>query len=178
MNIQPAQTVRVETLFLAAEEGFPNNPDLPLLVYRQALRNVSPDEAGEVERRIQGNGWGGSWRNGVFGYHHYHSNAHETLGVCAGWARVQFGGPSGPIVAIEAGDVAILPAGTGHKCVEASADFLVVGAYPAGQEDHDLIRGDPAEQAAAQQRIAATPLPESDPVYGQEGPLFSHWKAL
>ena len=178
MDIQPAETVTVETHLLAADEGFPNNPELPLLVYRQALGDAGPDAAGEVERLFQANGWGGSWRNGVFGYHHYHSNAHETLGVCGGRARVQFGGPSGPIVAVEAGDVAILPAGTGHKCVDASEDFLVVGAYPTGQEDYDLIRGDPGEQAAAQQRIAATSLPESDPVYGQEGPLFSHWKAF
>ena len=61
------------------------------------------------------------------------------MGDCTGRGRVQFGGSSGPIVVVEAGDVAIRPAGTGHKCVEASPDFLVVAAYPAGLEDYESL---------------------------------------
>lgn len=176
MENSSVQKTSVETHLLSATAGFPNNPKLPLLVYRRALAGIGPEAAGQVERRFVENGWVGTWRNGVFSYHHFHSNAHEVLGVCTGSARVQLGGPSGPIVAVEAGDVAILPAGTGHKCIEASEDFLVVGAYPAGQEDYDLLRGNPAEQEAAERRIAEVPLPQSDPVYGAKGPLLEHWK--
>ena len=166
---------RIESHRLAASTGFPNNPVLPLLVYRQAIPHERPDTAREVEQRLEANGWSGAWRNGVYAYHHFHSNAHELLAVCAGHAEIQFGGPSGPVVAIAAGDVAILPAGTAHKRVRATDDFLVVGAYPAGQEDYDLCRGEPEKQAAAAERIARVPLPGADPLFGTDGPLFDHW---
>ena len=176
MNTQPTNQLQVQPHLLPADEGFPNNPRLPLLVYQQALQGVSRRSAGDIEWLFETNGWQGTWRDGVYDYHHYHSNTHEVLGVCAGRAKVQFGGPSGPIVAIEAGDIAILPAGTGHRCEEASEDFLVVGGYPAGREDYDLLRGDPAERPAAEERIAAVPLPSADPIYGAEGPLNEHWR--
>jgi uncharacterized protein YjlB len=42
-----------------------------------------------------------------------------------------------------------------------------VGAYPRGQEHYDLLRGDdPAEVAAARERIAALGAPPRDPVGG------------
>lgn len=176
MAKQPAAQVTVEARLLAAQNGFPNNAKLPLLVYKQVIGSDSRDAAAAFERLFGENGWGGSWRNGVFGYHHFHSNAHEMLGICTGNAQIQFGGPQGPVVSVAAGDMAILPAGTSHKKVEATADFLVVGAYPAGQEDYDLMRGDPQERPAAEKRIAAVPLPQADPIYGATGPLLQHWK--
>lgn len=173
----PQQPAGIDAHLLIAESPFPNNPDLPLLVYRQALGETGDRAAQELERLFAENGWVGSWRNGVYDYHHYHSNAHEVLSICAGRATIQFGGPSGPILQVEPGDVAILPAGTAHKKVEASSDLLVVGAYPAGQEDYDLVRGEEKKQADAEERIAAVPLPNADPVYGPQGPLFDHWAA-
>ncbi len=66
------------------------------------------------------------------------------------------------------------PAGTGHRRATADADFTVVGAYPAGQEDYDVLRGDdPAGVEAARERIAALGAPDADPV-GGEG--ISHWQ--
>jgi uncharacterized protein YjlB len=160
---------------LAPTRGFPNNPRLPLLLYRQSLRLDSKDPAATFESTFKQNGWEGSWRNGVYSFHHYHSNAHEVLGVAAGSATVHFGGPGGPAVDIRAGDVAILPAGTGHRRDSASPDFLVVGAYPAGQTDYDMMRvADDTDAAIA--RIAAVALPEMDPVFGPEGPLHQHWR--
>lgn len=147
----------------------PNNPKLPLVVYSIALA-PSHDLAKAFEKRFAENGWTNSWRNGVFTYHHYHSNTHEVLGIAQGQAHVCFGGEAGEVLALRAGDVAILPAGTGHKCESATEDFLVVGAYPDGR-DYDICRGDPAEHDSAVKRIASLPLPRKDPVFGESGVL-------
>ncbi len=169
------RTPEIRTETLADDGTFPNHPRWPLLCYKGALR-VGPDTDDDFAALVEANEWGGAWRDGVFSFHHYHSNAHEVLGVCRGSARIQFGGPSGPVVAVEAGDVTILPAGTAHKKVQGSARFLVVGAYPEGHEDYDLLRGAPDERPAADHRIAAVPLPPADPVFGPNGPLFEHWR--
>ncbi len=145
----------------------PNNPTLPLVIYRVALA-PSDDLAKDFERRFAANGWTNSWRNGVFDYHHYHSNTHEVLGVAKGEARICFGGEQGEVLAVGAGDVAILPVGTGHKCEWASKDFLVVGAYPDGRH-YDICRGNRAEHDGAVARIANVPLPKRDPVFGGDG---------
>ncbi len=176
MKRMPMESIDVETHLLTAGEGIPNNPTLPLVVYRQALGEVHEGNAEEVERLMMENQWTGTWQNGVYPFHHFHSNAHETLVVCGGEAQVHFGGPDGPIVEVRSGDVAVLPAGTGHKRIAASNLFLVVGGYPEGQEDYDLLRGDPSEQAEAEKNIITTELPDSDPIYGAEGPLLQAWK--
>ena len=86
----------------------PNNPTLPLLVYRGAI-DVSgqKDPAARVERIFARNGWDDSWRNGIYSFTHFHSMIHEVLGVAAGRARVRFGGKAGEELEIEAGDVAV-----------------------------------------------------------------------
>ena len=93
------------------------------------------------------NGWGGSWRNGIFPFHHYHSTSHEVLGIARGSARVRFGGEKGQTVEVAAGDVVVIPAGVGHKNEGSSPDLLVIGAYPEGR-DYDLCRGEPGRAAA------------------------------
>ncbi|MEX1018501.1 MAG: cupin domain-containing protein, partial [Litorilinea sp.] len=119
-------------------------------------------------------GWTNWWRNGIFAYHHYHSTAHEVLAIARGHARVQFGGEQGEIVPVRAGDVVLIPAGVGHKNLGASADLLVVGAYPPGQM-WDLCRGAPGERPQVLTNIQAVPLPATDPVYGATGPRHVHW---
>lgn len=156
---------------------FPNNENLPVLIYKHAIAGDAAgggDLASAFEGMFREYGWGGTWRNGIYSYHHYHSTAHEVLGVARGTARVQLGGENGITVHVEAGDVLLLPAGVAHKNLGSDAEFLVVGAYPKGQS-YDMNYGREGERPAADRNIAQTPLPDSDPVYGSDGPLIEHW---
>lgn len=112
--------------------------------------------------------------NGVFPYHHYHSNAHEVLGAISGSAKLQLGGDAGYTANVEAGDVVVLPAGTAHKKLTATPDFRIAGAYPGAWTITPARRAD--DFAAALPEIREVPLPERDPVYGEAGPLLRLWK--
>jgi uncharacterized protein YjlB len=127
------------------------------------------------ERTFARNGWGDQWRNGIYPYVHYHSMIHEALGIARGRARVRFGGAQGEEVDLLAGDVAILPAGTGHQCLWAAPELLVIGAYPRGGR-YDLCLGSKAEHARARKTIPLVPLPDSDPLHGPDGPLVELWR--
>jgi uncharacterized protein YjlB len=162
--------------FLLKDDGtIPNNEDLPLLVYEDAIRLPQEDAASIMEEVFSLNRWGKSWRNGVYGYHHYHSTAHEVLGVYSGTADIQLGGAKGITQKVRAGDVLVIPAGVGHKKLNSSHDFAVVGAYPEGQH-WDMCYGKPEERPEADQNIARVPLPSTDPVYGAEGQLRTAWQ--
>jgi uncharacterized protein YjlB len=154
--------------------AIPNNPKLPFLIYEGALELEGADPAAACERLFAANGWGGSWRDGIYGFPHYHSTAHEVLGVCRGKASVRLGGGTGIETTVRAGDVVVIPAGGGHQNLGSSPDFLVVGAYPAGRE-WDVCRGRPEERPRALENIARVPLPDADPLYGARGPLVEHW---
>lgn len=172
------QPVSVTALPVAGDGPFPNNSRLPVLVYRQAFALPSSINAAAelIEKRFEHNGWSGGWRNGVYDFHHFHANSHEVLGCYAGSVLVQLGGPSGPELEVRRGDVVVLPAGVAHRRLRASADYRIVGAYPAGQS-FDMHRGDPAELAAVQRLVSTVGVPASDPVHGKSGPLFEHWSA-
>ena len=119
--------------FTLADDGhIPNNPALPVLVYRDVAEVAGGPAA--CEELFTRHGWGGTWRSGIFPFHHFHSVSHEVLGIVSGTAGVTLGGPQGRRLDVRAGDVLVLPAGTGHCREAASADLLVVGAYPRGQE--------------------------------------------
>jgi uncharacterized protein YjlB len=162
--------------YLFADDGnVPNNPRLPLIVYRGALE-TGDDAAASCMALFDRNGWTGAWQNGVYSHHHYHSSAHEVLGIAAGWVRVRLGGEGGQTVELRAGDVVVIPAGVAHKNEGASPDLLVVGAYPRGQSP-DVRGPGAADYGRALPRIAAVPLPAADPVHGAWGPLLERWRA-
>ena len=168
------KTSKYKTVFLPEDGPFPNNPILPLLFYPGAFPSSAGDLASAVEARFEENGWPPAWRNGVYEFHHYHATAHEVLGVYRGSARIQFGGPSGPVIEIKAGDAALLPAGTSHKRIDSSRDFAVVGAYPPGQRP-DMCYGRPEERPAADEQIRRVPFPAWDPVLGEKGGVPDAW---
>jgi uncharacterized protein YjlB len=142
-----------------------NPPRFPVLLYHGV--DAALDGTDPVRRLFAGQGWGGSWVDGVFDFHHFHSTSHEVLAVVSGRATLELGGPQGRSFDVAAGDVLVLPAGTGHRRASADAGFTVVGAYPAGQEDYDLLRGEtPEEVEAARERIARLQAPPEDPVGG------------
>jgi uncharacterized protein YjlB len=154
----------------------PNHPRWPLVIYRNAVSLPKAfDPAAVFEELFGANGWGDSWRNGVYDYLHYHSRIHEVMGVARGSAVVQFGGKEGRKVTVKRGDVVVLPAGAGHECVSASDDFLVVGAYPASGT-YDVCRTSPEEYAKALKTVPKVPPPRRDPVYGKAGPLLKLWQ--
>ena len=161
-----------ETLRFGAGPDVPNHR-WPALVYRRALADGAG--ARDAIRLLAENGWGGAWTDGVYPFTHYHSNAHEVLAVVAGAARLQLGGETGRAVEVAAGDVVVLPAGTGHRRLEADGDFSVVGAYPEGQHDWDLRRPDREDAPAPRARVLAVPRPQADPIAGADGPLRSLW---
>jgi uncharacterized protein YjlB len=154
----------------------PNNGKLPMLLYKGVVRlDGEADPAAVFEELFQASGWGDSWRNGIYPYVHYHSRIHEVLGIARGHARVRFGGDDGKEIEVKAGDVAVLPAGTGHHCLKASKDFLVVGAYPPAGT-YDECTGKPDEHARALKTIPKVAKPKADPVFGRGGPLAELWK--
>jgi uncharacterized protein YjlB len=164
------------SIFHFDDDGvFPNNDQLPVVVYEHAFQ-ISNEEvaADEIEKLLEKNRWHHPWRAGIYDYQHYHSTAHEVLICYSGSASVLLGGDSGVTVEFKLGDVILLPAGTAHKCLGATADFKCIGAYPEDQL-FDMNYGHQEERAKARENIIKVPLPAFDPVYGADGPLAFHW---
>ncbi|UVC12642.1 cupin (plasmid) [Rhizobium sp. TH2] len=164
--------MNIETLLLKPNGFVPNHPALPVIVYRQAL--IVPEGlAAAFEAEFARNGWQHVWRNGIYNYHHYHTKAHEALGIAGGKARVALGGQGAQLVDVSAGDCLLLPAGTGHCRLSATADFLVIGAYPPGQTA-DMKTDAPSEADLTAIRDCA--LPDTDPVTAGAGTLNRLWR--
>jgi uncharacterized protein YjlB len=163
-----------ETIVSGRDGPFPNSP-YPALVYRRVIGTQSGPAA--FEDLFAANGWTGSWRNGIYGFDHFHTTAHEVLGIAAGEVNALLGGPNGRSVKLQAGDVVVLPAGMSHRNLGSSSDLLVVGAY-AGGRTADLRRGTEEDVDAAALAASRVPLPDGDPVTGPGGALVQLWTAV
>ena len=161
---------------LKRHKNFPNN-ELPVLIYKKTLRlPLQKNKAADIiQHLLLHNGWSNSWRNGIYDFHHYHSNTHECIVIAMGSAIIILGGPGGKKIKLAQGDVLILPAGVGHKCVSYTKNFFCVGAYPQGK-DYDINTGTPEEYKIALPRIRKLAVPLRDPVFGRSGFLEGYWK--
>lgn len=162
-----------ETLHFEPQDGFPNSP-LPVLIYRQVLAGTGEELATAFESLFEAHRWRPQWRYGLLDFDHFHSTAHEALGIFCGHARIRLGGPGGDEFDVAAGDVLVLPAGTGHASLQSSRDFQMVGAYPPGQQ-WEIEQGDPDRLAEAQTRVAQVAMPDDDPVGGE---LLALWQRI
>ena len=168
--------LEIQTHLFKDDGVIPNNDRLPLVLYRSAIRDLPgsrPEQA--FKRLFESNDWGGTWVNGIYDFHHYHGCSHEVLGIAAGSADVQFGGPTGAVLTVQAGDAVVIPAGVGHCRQDTRPGLVVVGAYPRGQEDVDLKRANARDRAEALSEIPNVALPDLDPVAGSGAGLPLIW---
>ena len=118
--------------------------------------------------RFRDNGWAGLWTDTIYDYMHFHSNAHEVLGIANGKVSLRLGGENGSLIRLKAGDMLILPAGVGHRRVGGDDGLKVIGAYPRGQSHYDMKRKG--------KTIPKVPLPDTDPFFGMDGFLVEGWQ--
>ncbi|MBM7049311.1 MULTISPECIES: cupin [Rhizobium] len=163
--------MNTEEIVFQPSDWVPNNQRFPVLIYKDALP-IGASSA-DFETLFAANGWTGVWKNGVFDYQHYHSGAHEVLGVGRGSATLLAGGPEGQPIEISEGDCLILPAGTGHQNLGCSWDFEVVGAYPEGQHADIQTAAATSEMLAM---ISSLPVPVTDPILGSSASLVESWR--
>jgi uncharacterized protein YjlB len=156
------------------EGFFPNNPHCPLLIYQQSF-STPCESPKNIQLWLKQNDWEHPWVDGIYDFHHYHSNTHEVLVIISGYCQAQFGGDKGVIYTVNPGDVVILPAGVAHKSVNMSADFKCIGAYPF-DVDYDMNYGKAEEFYKAIEAIKQVGLPKKDPIFGEHGLLFNYWK--
>jgi len=171
------RTCKTNTFRFRDDGETPNNPKGPLVIYRSpvCLRSAF-DPAAIFEDLFASNGWTDSWRDGIYDFLHFHTHRHEVLGIARGHVQVRFGGAKGKRLRLKSGDVAILPAGTGHRRVDASDDLLVIGAYPQNSGVYDQPKPQEIDHRKAINDIVKVPGPKADPVYGPQGLLTVLWQ--
>jgi len=66
----------------------PNHPRWPFIIYKSAVRLPQTlDPAAVFEELFGSNGWGDTWRDGIYDYVHYHSRTTKCLASRAAAAR-------------------------------------------------------------------------------------------
>lgn len=159
---------------LTDDGTFPNNENIPTLIYKDPLGKGRKITARDFEAIFDNNSWPSAWRYGIYTFQHYHSTAHEVLGVYKGATQVQLGGTTGFTQRVEPGDVIVIPAGVAHQNVGSNTGFKCVGGYANGDQ-WDMNYGKPEERPRADENIADVSHPIADPIFGDSGPLVDHW---
>ncbi|CAF1107674.1 unnamed protein product [Adineta steineri] len=173
--------IKIEKFFVRDDEQFfPNNNQLPVIVYRQVFDTKSVS-ASKWEQLFQENNFGKSWRDGIFTYHHYHSTAHEALGCYGGHAQVRLGGDNEQVrkdIELNAGDCILIPTGVAHKNMGQDSEFGVVGAYDLDGKSYDMNYGkDAEERRKAEENMKKVQVPRMDPVVGKKnGGVIEFWQ--
>ena len=158
---------RVRKIHFGKAGDVPNSA-LPVLLYRSVISPHGAETANVFRERFKAAGWTGIWTDTIYDYTHFHSNAHEVLGIAEGKVTLRLGGDDGSLFRLKAGDMLVLPAGVGHRRVGGDDGLKVIGAYPRGQSHYDMKR-----EGRAIPRVA---LPSTDPFYGSDGPLIKAWR--
>lgn len=174
MPLNPVARDRASLEAVMLESGG-TAPDcaLPVVIVREAIDGPRAGRIGEAQIRelFRWNGWRGFWADTIHDFDHYHST-HEALAIAHGQAVMLLGGEGGREVELHEGDLLVLPAGTVHRRLSASHDFLACGAYPPDHEA-DLLRPEAGPDRDKVQ--ASVPLPDFDPFYGEHGPVTRIW---
>jgi len=152
----------------------PNNDECSAMHYRAVVEITGSDPAAHFEALFDANNWPSAWRNGIFSYHHFHTTAHEVLGIYSGRASVQLGGENGDVFEVQTGDVVVVPAGVGHKKIKCDGNLGVVAGYANG-DSADMCTPDAERYGNRCVRVSGVAAPTHDPVYGNPGPLHRHW---
>jgi uncharacterized protein YjlB len=168
------EAYKIDKYYLKDDGVYPNSR-LPVLHYKQVLKLPHFFASSYIRNLFKVNHWSNSWKAGIFEYHHYHSNAHEVLGVYEGKAKLLLGGEHGVELIIERGDVLIIPAGVAHKNLSPENDVKCVGAYAEGK-NYDIKYGKPGDRPHADRNIRNVNSPSRDPVFGLENNLSTSWR--
>jgi uncharacterized protein YjlB len=153
-------------------KSVPNNQHLPVLLYSGVVEPSPTRPTAKFEELFRRNWWMPQSRNSIYDFHHYHSTAHEVLGCARGEARLLLGGEGGHELMMRTGDVLVLPVGVGHRKLDATPDFLVIGAYPL-EMDWDICKTAPTPETM--ERMRRLSVPTFDPVTGLNGRLPKLW---
>lgn len=178
MEITALASLRVSKHHIPPHARIPNSSATgkPLLVYHSAFGPASAVTPDKVETHLGSVGAVlPQWRYGMYATTHFHSTTHEVLAVTHGRARLCFGGEQNEgraEVEVGVGDVIVVPAGVGHRLLEelGGAAFEMVGCYPPGKQ-WDMCYGREGEEEKVR-AIARLGWFQSDPVYGERGPVL------
>jgi uncharacterized protein YjlB len=162
-----------QILKFGPDDGIPNS-SLPLVFWRGRL--PSAQRSGTAACALfKRSGWQGTWVYTVYPFWHFHTRGHEVLACVSGTARIALGGDRGFKADVAAGDVCIIPAGVGHRRLDASADFQMAGGYPPGQEG-DIVQPGDIRIEEAMRTIEQLPLPVTDPITGLADGIAEIWR--
>jgi uncharacterized protein YjlB len=152
-------------IFLEPDDWIPNSSRFPVLIYRNVVDYKLPEVGAALMQIFERNGWRCGPGGNILREYHYHSAAHEVIGIASGAAILGIGGPHSIRVAVDATDVLVLPAGTGHCRLADNANFSVVVANPPSQKP-DTCRT--MASFGMVETIDALSYPDRDPVFGAD----------